>query len=117
MKKFGLTLLAAFVGGALALGAYKIIENKYASNMSLEDKQKVYFTNNPLPSSNVSSTGEVDLTVAAAEVTPAVVYIRTTYPNQQSSGQDQMQQLFGDMFGGRMPQQGPQMASGSGVII
>ncbi len=117
MKKFGLTILTAFLGGALALGAYKIIENKYASNMSLEDKQKVYFTNNPLPSSNVSSAGEVDLTVAAAEVTPAVVYIRTTYPNQQSSGQDQMQQLFGDMFGGRVAPQGPQMASGSGVII
>jgi hypothetical protein len=30
MKKFGLTLMAAFVGGAIALGAYKVIENKYA---------------------------------------------------------------------------------------
>ena len=41
MKKFGLTVLTAFLGGALALGAYKIIENKYAGNMSFEDKQKV----------------------------------------------------------------------------
>src|SRR6201999_1627893 len=116
--KFGLTVLTAFLGGALALGAYKIIEHKYADNMSIEDKQKVYFTNNPLPSPGASSAGEMtDFTVAAAEVTPAVVYIRTTYPNQSSSGQDQMQQLFGDMFGGRMAPQGPQMASGSGVII
>jgi serine protease Do len=117
MKKFGLTILTAFLGGALALGAYKVIENKYASNMSLEEKQKVYFTNNPLPSSNLSSAGEVDLTVAAAEVTPAVVYIRTTYAAEASSGQNQMQQLFGDMFGQRAVPQGPQMASGSGVII
>jgi VCBS repeat-containing protein len=117
MKKFGLTVLTAFLGGALALSAYKVIENKYASNMSLDEKQKVYFANNPLPPSNLSSAGEVDLTVAAAEVTPAVVYIRTTYPNQDNSGQDQMQQLFGDMFGQRMVPQGPQMASGSGVII
>jgi serine protease Do len=118
MKKFGLTVLTAFLGGALALSAYKIVEHKYADNMSIEDKQKVYFANNPLPSSSVSSAGEMtDFTVAAAEVTPAVVYIRTTYPNQSNSGQDQMQQLFGDMFGGRMAPQGPQMASGSGVII
>jgi Do/DeqQ family serine protease len=117
MKKFGLTLMTAFAGGALALGAYKVIENKYADNMSFEDKQKVYFASNPLPSSHLSSAGEVDFTTAAAEVTPAVVYIRTTYANQASSGQDQMQQLFGDMFGQRMVPQGPQMASGSGVII
>jgi serine protease Do len=117
MKKFGLTVLTAFLGGALALSAYKVIESQYADHMSIEDKQKVYFTNNPLPSSNLSSAGELDFTQAAAEVTPAVVYIRTTYKNQENSGQDQMQQLFGDMFGGRMMPQGPQMASGSGVII
>lgn len=117
MKKFGLTILTAFLGGALALSAYKVIETKYASNMSLDEKQKVYFANNPLPSSNLSSAGEIDLTQAAAEVTPAVVYIRTTYASQDNSGQDQMQQLFGDMFGQRMVPQGPQMASGSGVII
>src|SRR4051794_45389 len=100
MKKFGLTVLTAFLGGALALGTYKIIESKYADNMSLEEKQKVYFTNNPLPSSATSSTGELtDFTQAAADVTPAVVYIRTTYAAQANSGQDQMQQLFGDMFG------------------
>ncbi|MGN6639976.1 MAG: trypsin-like peptidase domain-containing protein [Mucilaginibacter sp.] len=118
MKKFGLTVLTAFLGGALALGTYKVIEQKYADNMSLDEKQKVYFANNPLPPSNLSSAGEVDLTQAAAEVTPAVVYIRTTYAAQENNGaQDQFQQLFGDMFGQRMAPQAPQMASGSGVII
>jgi S1-C subfamily serine protease len=116
MKKFGLTLLTAFVGGALALGGYKLAENKYASNMSFEDRQKVYFTSNPLPSRNMSSAGNVDFTEAAAAVTPAVVYIRTTYQDK-SGKQNQLQQMFGDMFGQRMAPQGPQMASGSGVII
>lgn len=116
MKKFGLTLLTAFVGGAMALGGYKLAENKYASNMSFEDRQKVYFTNNPLPSHNTSSVGNVDFTEAAAAVTPAVVYIRTTYQDK-SGKQNQLQQMFGDMFGQRMAPQGPQMASGSGVII
>jgi len=117
MKKFGLTLLTAFVGGAMALGVYKLAENKYADSMSLEDKQKVYFANNPSTAATVSSAGSVDLTQAAAEVTPAVVYIRTTYAAKSEGTQDQFEQMFGQMFGQRMRPQGPQMASGSGVII
>lgn len=116
MKKIGLTLLTAFVGGALALGAYKVIENKYSDNMSFEEKQKVYFTSNK-STPVVSSTGALDFTEAAAAATPAVVYIRTTYSSQSGGNQDQLEQMFGDMFGQRAPQRGPQMASGSGVII
>jgi len=122
MKKFGLTLLTAFVGGAMALGAYKIIENKYANNMSFEDKQKVYYatSNHLTPSTsatNLSSAGQVDFTEAAAAVTPAVVYIRTTYASQSDQQESQMQKMFGEMFGQRVRPMGPQMASGSGVII
>jgi len=122
MKKFGLTLLTAFVGGAMALGAYKVLENKYAGNMSFEDRQKVYFASNHLTGttspSTLSSAGQVDFTEAAAAVTPAVVYIRTTYSSQeQNDQQSQMQRMFGDMFGQHIRPQGPQMASGSGVII
>lgn len=116
MKKFGLTLLTAFIGGAMALGAYKVFEAKYADNMTFQEKQKVYYTSNPMPV--VSSAGAVDFTQAAAVVTPAVVYIKTTYSNTaENGGEDQLQQLFGDMFGQRMRPQGVQMASGSGVII
>ena len=120
MKKIGLTLLTAFVGGAMALGGYKLVENKYASNMSFEDKQKVYFTSNHLPPANaMSASGETDFEQAAAAVTPGVVYIRTTYSSQGADDQQsQLQQMFGQMFGQQMrPQQGPEMASGSGVII
>ncbi|WP_183561785.1 Do family serine endopeptidase [Mucilaginibacter sp. SP1R1] len=118
MKKIGLTLLTAFAGGALALGAYKVIESKYTDNMSFEEKQKVYFTSNKT-APIVSSTGSLDFTEAAAAVTPAVVYIRTTYSSQSSQGgsQDQLEQMFGDMFGQRQRSQGVQQASGSGVII
>ncbi len=119
MKKIGLTLLTAFVGGAMALGTYKVFETKYNDNMSFEDKQKVYFANNPMASNITSSAGEVDFTQAAAAVTPAVVYIRTTYSNTANDDeQDQMSQLFGDFFGQRIPRSNtPQKASGSGVII
>jgi serine protease Do len=121
MKKIGLTLLTAFVGGAMALGTYKVFENKYADSMSLEEKQNVYFANNKAFSNITSSAGEADFTQAAAAVTPAVVYIRTTYTASSSnnSQQDMMDRMFGDMFGQRMqPRQSqPRMASGSGVII
>ncbi|MDB5111840.1 MAG: serine protease [Mucilaginibacter sp.] len=119
MKKFGLTLLTAFIGGAMALGTYRVIENKYADNMSFEDKQKVYFASNHMSPAITSSAGEVDFTQAAAAVTPAVVYIRTTYSSSsQNDEQDQLQRMFGDMFGQRAPRhRSPQMASGSGVII
>jgi len=116
MKKFGLTLLTAFIGGAMALGAYKVFETRYADNMTFQEKQKVYYASNPMPI--VSSAGPVDFTQAAAAVTPAVVYIKTTYSNTaDNGGEDQLQQLFGDMFGQRARPQGVQMASGSGVII
>jgi S1-C subfamily serine protease len=116
MKSFGLTLLTAFAGGAMAIGAYKVFEP--ANNgLSFEDQQKVYYASNKTPQVMASSTGELDFTEAAAVVTPAVVYIRTTYAAASNSGQDQMEQMFGQMFGGRARPQGPQRASGSGVII
>lgn len=119
MKKIGLTLLTAIVGGAVAIGTYKAFENKnYTSKF--EDQQKVYFANNK-SAEIMSSTGDLDFTQAAAAVTPAVVYIRTTYSRSGGSGsqQDAFEDLFGDMFGGgrRARPQGPQRASGSGVII
>src|SRR6201992_4550600 len=120
MKKIGLTLLTAFIGGAMALGAYKLVENKYTAGMSFEDKQKVYLASNHyIPTGRMSaSSGQLDFGQAAAEVTPAVVFIRTTYSNQQADDQQsEMQRMFGQMFGQRMPQQQPEMASGSGVII
>jgi serine protease Do len=115
MKSFGLTLLTAFIGGAMAIGAYKVFEP--ANNgLSFEDQQKVYYASNKTPQI-VSSTGDLDFTEAAAVVTPAVVYIRTTYAAASNGGQDQMEQMFGQMFGQRIRPQGPQRASGSGVII
>lgn len=118
MKKIGITLLTACVGGAVAVGAYKLLDNRYADNLSFEEQQKVYFANNPAPSIT-SSAGELDFTQAAAAVTPAVVHIKTTYSGQsaQGGGGDAFGDMFEDFFGGRPRQQGPQRASGSGVII
>ena len=118
MKKIGFTLLTAFIGGAVAIGAYKFAENKYNDSLSLEERQKVYFANNPLPV--VSSSANPDFIQAAAVTTPAVVHIKTTYDGSTAQGRgggDPMEDMFEEFFGRRGRPQGPQMASGSGVII
>lgn len=117
MKKFGLMFLTACLGGLVTLGAYKLIENKWTDEASLSDKQSVYFANNP--GSITSSTGDLDFTQAAAAVTPAVVHIKTTYSGGMGQGEgiDPFEDMFRDFFGNRRRSQGPQMASGSGVIL
>jgi len=122
MNKVGLTLLTAVFGGAVALGGYKLIENKKLDGMSFEEKQKVYFANNP--TGVMSSTGNPDFTQASAAVAPGVVHIKTTYSrkgSQQSQGSpfDMFEEFFGMPQGGgrRQMQAQPVQASGSGVII
>ena len=120
MKKIGITFLTACLGGAFAIGAYKLVEDKYSDGLNFEEKQKVYFTNNPSAVIK-SSTGELDFTQAASIVTPGVVHIKTTYSGSKSGsaspGGDPFDDMFEDFFGNRRRPQGPVMASGSGVII
>lgn len=77
------------------------------------EKQPAYFA-----ALNGGKANELpDFTATASAVTPTVVHIKTTINAQQ-----QMQQNpFGDMFGDKSPffqmPNGPQQASGSGVII
>ncbi|WP_140937297.1 Do family serine endopeptidase [Sphingobacterium lumbrici] len=122
MKKIGITLLTAVLGGAVAVGGYKLFENKQMDNMSFEERQKVYYANNPMEDM-VSSTGNLDFTQAAAAVSPGVVHIKVTMASRgsQRGGGGSPFDMFEEFFG--MPQQRrgqprqPQQASGSGVII
>lgn len=119
MKKIGMSLLTAFVGGAVALGAYIFIAQKSTDGMSLADRQKVYFANNPL---NVPEpTGPLDFSAAAAAVSPGVVHVRTTYSRSMVQNNDPFGDMFQDFFGrrGQQPSQNtpPPMGKGSGVIV
>lgn len=121
IRKLGITLLTAVVGGAVAIGAYKLFETNSLSRLSLDERQKVYFTNNPY---NIeSAAGALDFTQAAAAVSPGVVHIRTTYSRsmaRQGGGGDPMD-MFEDFFGRRQKQSNPNspapMGKGSGVIV
>lgn len=118
MKKIGLIVLAAFLGGAVAIGAYKLLERN-SDGYTLEEKQNMMFANNPL---KVSSAGSVDFVQAAAAVSPAVVHIKTTYGGKSSdevSGGGGIEDMFEQFFrgGGGRRQNIPRAASGSGVIL
>lgn len=118
MKKIiGVTVLAAFIGGAAAIGGYKLFE-KHGEGTSIEEKQSLFFANNP---TKISSTGSVDFVQAAAAVSPAVVHIKTTYASSNISNQgspfDMFDELLGGRGGGRRMQSQPRAASGSGVIL
>jgi serine protease Do len=118
MKKIGLIVLAAFLGGAVAIGAYKLLERNY-DGYSLTEKQNMMFANNPI---KISSAGTVDFVQAAAAVSPAVVHIKTTYGTKTANTEEQgssMEDMFGQLFGGggRRVQRQPSAASGSGVIL
>lgn len=120
MRKLGITLLTAFVGGAVAIGTYKLLEGNSLSGLSLDERQKVYFTNNPY---NIeSSAGGLDFTQAAAAVSPGVVHVRTTYSrNMARQGGGDPMEMFEDFFGRRPRQSNPNgpapMGKGSGVIV
>ncbi|TDS14520.1 Do family serine endopeptidase [Sphingobacterium paludis] len=122
MKKIGVSLLTAFVGGAVAIGGYKFFENKQMDKMTFEEQQKVYFANNP-GAEIVSSTGNPDFTQAAASVSPGVVHLKVTMSarnSQRGGGGGSPFDMFEEFFG--MPQQRraqprQAMASGSGVLV
>lgn len=118
MKKIGLIVLAAFLGGAVAIGAYKLLERN-SDSYTLEEKQNSMFANNPI---KIASSGSVDFVQAAAAVSPAVVHIKTTYGNKSSDDNangGSMEDMFEQFFrgGGGRRSAVPRAASGSGVIL
>lgn len=121
MKKIGMSLLIAAVGGAVAIGGYKLFESKQMESMTFEEKQKVYFANNP-ENDIMSSTGNPDFTGAAEAVSPGVAHISVTMKARSSRGGgggspfDMFEEFFG-MPQRRQAQPRQAKASGSGVLI
>jgi Do/DeqQ family serine protease len=114
LKKFSVLLLVALLGGLMSLGAYKLVEPKqgyFFDNAAQAHQAKYDFKSVTIPSFDFADVSEA--------VMPTVVHITTvSKPDEQENTQEE--NPFGDLFGRgfnfEIPQ-GPQMASGSGVII
>lgn len=115
MKKYVIVFAAAAIGGLTSVGAYKFLENSSGTTKFGEAKSptQIKFT------SGVSPETGIDFTAAAEMTVHSVVHVKTTYNRQQaqSFNFDPFRDFFGDGFNFQMPNQGPQMGSGSGVII
>ncbi len=116
----GLTLSAA-LGGGVAVGSYKLLEDDKTQNAQDQQEQTtVRYTSDMRSSTSIVPEG-LNFVKAAQVATPAVVHVMTEYSvrsaDRYSSPMDPfLREFFGDGFGERVPR-GPQMGSGSGVII
>jgi serine protease Do len=115
MKRFGQLLAAAVMGSALTVASFQWLD---------EDNNKVkleYVASVPASkvAYKVDENGKavaLDFTTAAEKVMPAVVHIRSTSEGSKRTAQQEIPDAFRDWFP-QLPQQGPRMGTGSGVII
>ncbi|MCR5888630.1 Do family serine endopeptidase [Hymenobacter sp. J193] len=125
-KQMMLGLMAsAVLGGSVAVGGYKLLEPEHTNSpQALAADPNVRYTSELRSSDYVVPEG-LNFVAAAGSVTPAVVHVMTEYaPKMTQNDQIRMdpflRQFFGDdldQYQGRGRSQGPQMGSGSGVII
>ncbi|GAA4012485.1 trypsin-like peptidase domain-containing protein [Hymenobacter fastidiosus] len=122
-KQMMLGLLgSAILGGGVAVGGYKLLEPARTSAPVVAADPNVRYTSE-LKNSNYVVPEGLNFVAAASSVTPAVVHVMTEYGAKKSDNNAAMRmdpflrQFFGDDAEQFHGQQGPQVGSGSGVII
>jgi serine protease Do len=132
MKKFLPILFAGIMGSAMMFGTIKLFDLQDSKKITIEHVNKLSPLGVAYTTNKDGDIVPLDFTVAAEEVMPTVVHIKSTSLQNQSSAQRQ-QDPFRDFFGEGSPfefffgppnrnnQQGrqpvPRVGSGSGVII
>jgi serine protease Do len=109
-KKFLGTIMIASIGGFSGVAIYKATlkeENRGTTNIS--EKQRVNLVNYKAD----MSPNTFNFMDAAEKTVPAVVYVKTIYPQRNTNYYNPFQGFF---FGNPQSQQ-PQQSAGSGVII
>lgn len=124
MKKYLYVLFVAVLGGAIALGGAKLLEQEDNSRLDANPVTEAKFTNYSLPNYSDAIPGE-GFTAAAEKALPTVVHIKASTRvarrgNQQIDPRS-IPEPFRDFFGPQTPQgrggNQLQQGTGSGVII
>jgi len=125
LKQFILGLmLSATVGGGMAIGGYKLLEDDNQNQQIQAQNNNVRYSS-LMRDSDVKVPEGLNFVAAAQNVTPAVVHVMTEYGTKSTSSSSRQREMldpflrdfFGDELENYHQQQGPQMGSGSGVII
>lgn len=116
----GLTL-SALLGGGVAVGSYKLLEDNSPQGVEAQQQYPTVRYTSDMRSSDVIVPEGLNFIKAAQVTTPAVVHVMTEYSARSAQRSNTpmdpfLREFFGDGFGERVPR-GPQMGSGSGVII
>ncbi|MDO6389447.1 Do family serine endopeptidase [Pontibacter sp. BT731] len=116
----GLTL-SALMGGGVAVGSYKLLENDSPQGVETQQQYPTVRYTSDMRSSDVIVPEGLNFIKAAQVTTPAVVHVMTEYSVRSAQRSNTpmdpfLREFFGDGFGEQVPR-GPQMGSGSGVII
>jgi len=114
MKNFLSFIFAGIIGGLIAFGGIQLTNTPDQPAPTRFAKQVNYTNQEP-----ASVAFPANFTEAAKKAMPVVVHIKATAGKKSASSDNQRRDPFGgffgeDFFGG---QRGPQMGSGSGVII
>jgi len=119
VKKYAALLMVAIFGGLVSLGAYQLVEKKQYSfydGFTGARKASYDIRNVTVPTFDFADVSEA--------VMPTVVHIKTVSNPKQDQSADRGNQggqnpfdFFGPGFNFPQQPRGPQMASGSGVII
>lgn len=116
--------VAAFLGALLALGGFSYLVKQQPPAEPSAQTTNFKFSKNYLTDSIAVVPEGLNFIYAAEKVRPAVVYIKTTYGDKVSQGEEGGEQLddlfrdfFGDQGGQRRNFHSPAKASGSGVIL
>jgi serine protease Do len=104
------TILSAFAGGLLSLGAYHFLVPSKNTVQLIQQEAPARFTDDLL----IPPGGSKDFVVPSEKTVNAVVHIKTVVKKQNTGYSDPFEQFF---FGNPFRDNRPQMGSGSGVII
>ncbi len=114
MKRFGSLLLAAVLGSVCTVGSFQWI-NKDENQARVDYRSMVPASAVAYRVNEEGKSVPLDFSVAAAEVMPGVVFIKSTQEGQPEQ-ESEIPDAFREFFGPR-GERGPSQSSGSGVIV